>query len=432
MIKKVLILTSLAVAVIGTAVGSTLVSAAEVTVLPGESIQDAINNANPGDIITVEAGTYPGPINVTESVTLRGAQAGVDARSRTGAETIITPSYSGGFNIRTEDVTIDGFTIDGDGVTPYGRAIVLFAGADVSNLQVSNNIIKNNQTGIVTAGADVTLTGLRVNNNLFTDNQYSNGAAGIFIHGAIGSDVQIINNSFANTNDGGTASSNAISLAGAAGAPLSGVTISGNSSVNDGSFVYVYDVSQIQITNNQSQDQGGNGVLVGSSVSGAAITDNTFSNSNNGVRFSDTQPSSDVTISANTITGMQTAGVLVSSSAVVDGIEIINNTITGNATGVQNEGSAAIDANNNWWGCEAGPGAAGCDSIDGVVLASSWYTDATLTETNLDADSDETVPGVPNTSWANSSSGTLVALAAVVVATALGSVVLMRRRSSQR
>ena len=433
--KKLLAL-ALAAAVALGGVVATQASAATIDVAAGDSIQTAIDAAQPGDTIQVAAGTFNGTINVTKPITLRGAQADVDARDRTSAnETVIRSAYNGGFNIRHSDVTIDGFTIDGEGVDPYGRGIVLFAGADVSDLTVNNTIFTNNQTAIVTAGgASVDVTGLTVQQNRFADNNSANApnaAAGIFIAGATGANLEILNNDFSDTGEGFTGSSNAISLSGVPSAPLTNIIVSGNTSVDDGSFLYVYDATQVQITNNTSDAQRGNGVLIGSNARAVDITGNTFTNSNNGVRFGGAQPASDVTISGNTITGMRTAGVNISAGAISDGIVVNQNTLTGNELGISNASDVAVDANNNWWGCPAGPGAEGCDATEGIVLASAWYTDSAMTATNLDVVTpEEVVPGVPNTSLAENVLGTLAAVASAIALVVAGSVIYRRRSTN--
>ena len=59
-----------------------------------ETIQNAIDDADSGDIIMVGVGIYNEAISIDESLTLLGAQAGVDARNRNGDETIICLLYT--------------------------------------------------------------------------------------------------------------------------------------------------------------------------------------------------------------------------------------------------------------------------------------------------------------------------------------------------
>ena len=69
------------------------------------TIQAAVTAASAGDTITVVAGTFPEDVTITKALTLQGAQAGVDARTRSGAETRLRSVA-----ITANDVTIDGFT----------------------------------------------------------------------------------------------------------------------------------------------------------------------------------------------------------------------------------------------------------------------------------------------------------------------------------
>src|SRR5690348_8430012 len=87
------------------------------------TIQSAVDAASPGATINVDAGNYSGQVNITKTLTLRGAQAGVDARlnirrSGTG-ESVLTGANSGStvtcaLYINANDVTIDGFTVQGE------------------------------------------------------------------------------------------------------------------------------------------------------------------------------------------------------------------------------------------------------------------------------------------------------------------------------
>jgi hypothetical protein len=89
------------------------------------------------------------------------------------------------------------------------------------------------------------------------------------------------------------------------------------------------------------------------------------------------QTAANATITANTITGTD-AGVEVAVGETVGATAptamIAGNAITGNTQGIENRTSAAVNAVDNWFGCNGGPGAAGCDTITGSGAA---HVDAT-------------------------------------------------------
>src|SRR5438034_11822771 len=83
-----------------------------------DSIQDAVDAAPSGGTVTVDAGTYDQRVFIDKRLTLRGAKAGVDARSssRGSGETILRGistdsgrTYS--FFIDADNVVIDGLVV---------------------------------------------------------------------------------------------------------------------------------------------------------------------------------------------------------------------------------------------------------------------------------------------------------------------------------
>src|SRR5258708_7495850 len=99
------------------------------------TIQAAVDAAAPHAIITVDAGVYPELVGINEPLTIRGANWGVDprggARQDPSRESIVTgesvgSTNSSGFYIAASDVTIDGFTVQGN-TSPgmYGAGIVI-------------------------------------------------------------------------------------------------------------------------------------------------------------------------------------------------------------------------------------------------------------------------------------------------------------------
>ncbi|MEM3789069.1 MAG: NosD domain-containing protein [Candidatus Bathyarchaeia archaeon] len=100
-----------------------------------ESIQEAINNASPGDIIHVCSGIYQENIIINKSITLMGENR---------ENTIIDGGKRGNvITIQASNINISGFTIQNSDPTGCGIYIERFG-----NIVISNNNIKNNYIGI--------------------------------------------------------------------------------------------------------------------------------------------------------------------------------------------------------------------------------------------------------------------------------------------
>src|SRR5437867_5353990 len=81
-----------------------------------QTIQAAVNKASAGDTINVAAGTYTENVSITKSLSMNGAQAGIDARGRVGAESVVIPATPsiGTFTIAFNGlISVDGFTFSG-------------------------------------------------------------------------------------------------------------------------------------------------------------------------------------------------------------------------------------------------------------------------------------------------------------------------------
>jgi len=108
-------------------------------------IQDAVNNSSAGGVVQVEAGTYNENLVIaTENITLNGAQHGVTAVGRSGAESTIDAADPNDYvvEIMADGVTLDGFTITGRAEDAENCAAVITQGVD--NCTITNNILTDN------------------------------------------------------------------------------------------------------------------------------------------------------------------------------------------------------------------------------------------------------------------------------------------------
>ena len=87
------------------------------------AIQRAVNVASTNDTVNVQSGSYTDDVTINKTLTLLGAQAGVNAAGRSGSESVVNANSNGNtiFTIATNDVTINGFTVQGQ-TNPYVSA----------------------------------------------------------------------------------------------------------------------------------------------------------------------------------------------------------------------------------------------------------------------------------------------------------------------
>ena len=95
------------------------INAATITVSPGQSIQTALNNANSGDTVLVQAGTYPGRLSLKKPSVKLVAQGKV--------------LINGAIYVQSDNSTVQGFTIS----SPTEEAGI--------RTEANNNLIENNE-----------------------------------------------------------------------------------------------------------------------------------------------------------------------------------------------------------------------------------------------------------------------------------------------
>lgn len=328
------------------------------------TIQHAVDEAAAGDVIRVGPGSYDEIVSVTKALTLAGAQAGVDARDRTGASESILTASGGGFAVTASDVTIDGFTVEGVSGPPYGVGIYLSSAH--SGYRVVNNVIRDNIFGLYAnaSGAGPSL----IERNRFEANNRPGSSSGNAIYADQGTQDLTIDENFFTGHESAAAVF--------AGSDQSGITVSGNELVDDNSFAF-FGTDEATVSGNTSTDSRGSIVFLGGGNEGIEIVGNRFlDGATSAVRVTDisTGPNQAVRVIRNVISG-NAFGVNVDDAAHAGVLDVHGNGITGNGVGVRTgdaDPGDGIDATENWWGCNEGPGQPGCDTFSGGVTADPW------------------------------------------------------------
>ncbi|MDB5386215.1 MAG: Extracellular serine protease precursor [Planctomycetaceae bacterium] len=217
------------------------------------TISDAITAAASGDTIYVGAGAYSENLNINKSLSLLGAQSGVDAQSARGSESIVSGvAGQTSFTVAANDVVIDGFTIQ-NSTDPnlFGAAVYMQPGT--SGTQVRDNIIQNNLVGVFVSNSSPTDQTI-LQQNLFRNNSAPGPADGQDIYadqytGGTGvQNIKIDNNTF--TNDTFMVDAWAIGISNGDPTPFTNLTITNNHISNHGRGMYFYSTDGATISGN--------------------------------------------------------------------------------------------------------------------------------------------------------------------------------------
>jgi hypothetical protein len=376
--KRLLVLTILSVGIaIGSGFGNRDAGAAATTRIvddnlacPGAtytSIQAAVNDSSPGDIVKVCAGTYNELVTVDKTLTIQGVQAGVDARTRAVppiSESIVG-SGDGAFRIEADNVVIDGFTIQGVNVDqnsdPAALGSAIWMNPDGVNThggaQIRNNIIQNNVIGI-----ELDNTGslqARIERNLIQNNNETGADGGTGIDSNF---VGVINAVIDSNKFAGNMNSAIDTFVGG-----SNITVSNNEFAANRRAIGWSSVTGSNITMNNihnSTDSSTADVRIFGGVTGLTITCNDITNgAGRGIRMDNgfgTGLNSDVAINTNNIAGNAVAGLVVDSLTYL----------------------GVVHAEANWWGSPTGPtiasnpGGTGDKIVDpdGIVMYQPFLT----------------------------------------------------------
>jgi hypothetical protein len=324
------------------------------------TIQEAIDAALDGDTIIVAAGSYEENIVIDKSLTLKGAQAGIDARTRSGAETIIEADEDAiGISILTNAdrvVVIDGLTVQN---ALHAMSTPEF-GLMAANITVKNvRVLNSSEFGI----------SLTFTSRATVEYCYVEGAKIAINAGAVEPAPPTVatfrNNEVVNSEFG---------ITGYLGDSL----IEGNliSDFSNGGVGISAQFLNTEIKNN----------TVTGYVQGAAMT---FEKSHH-----DRPISENVTAKGNNFTGNRHGIYVFPDQTELKGITVnFNNIVDNSWSGVRNEGGETLDATRNWWGNATGPSSEGPgegDAVRGNVDFEPWLG-AALVTVNTETVTDDTV-----------------------------------------
>ncbi len=375
------------------------------------TISAALRAVGPGGVVHVYPGRYQEDVRITQPVSLTAAGPGVTLSPRL-AEVTVT--------VAANDVIIEGLEINGS-----KQAAILALGPDfqrepIRNITVRNTIVRGGVFGIA-ANIDaawnygtLNASGIEMSGNavsgctraLYVYNaqaQISGNSVsqlapeGIGIYASQGSTAHITNNLVqVDARDG-----RAIYILDNVGTVVDGNSLVGTTDVlTPTTAITLYGFGDLVLSNNSVQGfYWGTNAYTGGT---ARVVRNTFQGTAAwAMSFGSTITTSQITIADNVVrgsywglrlddeggNGLQAAvqgnafsdnvvGVQLGASVQRGQVQLEGNAICGNVSaGLRNESETLVEATDNWWGANDGPGPAGSgDRIEGVgtVVASPW------------------------------------------------------------
>jgi hypothetical protein len=349
------------------------------------TIQHAIDEASAGDWVDVAPGAYAEDLTIDKPLTIR-SEHGVPEYWYE-PETRIDGGTGTAIEVDANAVRVTGFEVSTSGTAPA----ILASGATVDDLEIEGNVISGGSAGVyLEAGGKKD----RISFNVIEDT-----GDGIHLGGTEYSNLTIRANQFAAPID-------EYAVLADSGGTIEGFWLEGNkmpaptrlaARVNEApgeeSELYgntfestvgpqlAVDASQLRLFNNRFKGHGSAGCLqILGSGGGLVPSKNVLVSFDN--EFIDCDPYGielgpevdDIKIYGSEFPGSYD-GIVASGASPWD--------VTGHVTiktnrfvdtthlGVDNEASGTLDAEQNWWGCNAGPGAAGCDGVSNGVNAAN-------------------------------------------------------------
>jgi nitrous oxidase accessory protein len=160
-----------------------------IEVPPGGDLATAIAAAAPGDVLTLAAATYRGPLRIDRALTIEGVPgAVVDGHGKGRTIEVASP-----------DVTVRGITLTGSGMSLERMDAAIFLAQNAARARVENNDIEDNLVGVYVHGSP----GAIVRNNKIVGRilpHLNDSGNGVYVWNAPG--AQVIDNDISGGRDG--------------------------------------------------------------------------------------------------------------------------------------------------------------------------------------------------------------------------------------
>ena len=337
-----------------------------------DAIQDGVDAVVIGGTVHVAAGTYNERVTIDQSMELRGAQYGVDptavgARSNPAAESIITEAGLGTSNPDllieiangVTDVTIDGFTLNGDQANTTADTSVIRCGGSAGTADdstISNNIMDGMIAVLYKGGS-----GLLMDRNRVTANKN-----GVVCQPNTATGATISNNVFM-LGTSPVGGEDAIHLSGTVDSHVIGNTASG---FIDGKGVGGSGQTNLEVSGNTFTGNK-DAVSFWGTTTFVDILGNDLSGN---TRYGISIKGQDIAIEENDLSGNGDVGVNVAKHVLdTERVSLWHNDLGGNTNfGLQVDGAVTetVDAEENYWGTIGSPGVAA--EVTGLADFDPW------------------------------------------------------------
>ena len=362
-----------------------------------DTIQAGVDAVTSGGVVNVAAGTYQENVVVNKIVSILGAGSG-----NTDSDTIVTSPPSVDPKVGVFQITATGnsgaiILLHAMQVQPIGQAGVSIGrfsestGTSVAFLTLDNLFVigtNNNAQTEQERGLYVDLTST-LDHLTVVDSAFNNLAYGWYFHKAVSADtstvsnVSVTNTTFNHNNLKGLYTEKLIEASfndctfsenGFDGTGLPSYFIpwmaGADLNLKAGTYQNIAFIDS-DFTNNalggaqhgvgltiKARDDGATYGAFPATLDGVTITSSNFAGNERGIRIGEPGKSNS-----------GPTNVEIQFNRIFGNIQTYSGTDGSAYGGIVNQSAADVDAENNWWGCNAGPGDINCDTFIGVVGA---------------------------------------------------------------